>query len=189
MSIVRGYTPYGTTSLILNSRCRSWLSQFFAKYDPDGTARRERLIYEELAGNDVEAVCARISVHPGGRSDPWPWRKCKTAEEWHEFYLDNEDFIDNKAAEFQRDWARPAAVPKPGPSKPRVASKPLSSPRKTKTSASRQRVLFDADDDYNLMQYLAIECPRVKGRMSVNTYNKLVDNVRIVFKYVFYSSF
>ncbi|GJE88091.1 hypothetical protein PsYK624_041740 [Phanerochaete sordida] len=27
------------------------------------------------------------------------------------------------------------------------------------------------------MQYLAIECPRVKGRMSVNTYNKLVDNL------------
>lgn len=127
--------------------------------------------------NDVQAVRSRVSASLRTGANPWPWRKHRTAQEWLEFYLDNEDLIDEKAERTQKRWTAQAAGEEAGPSQPRLATKPLSSQRRTKATT---RTPFEQDDDYNLMQFLAIEYPEPKGRKSSKTYNRLVANVRVV---------
>ena len=164
--------------LLFNRKHLRRLSLFLAKYDPDGTERRELHIYEELVNNDVQALRSRISASSGSNENPWPWRKRKTAEEWLEFYLDYEESIDKKAEKAKQNWAAEEAEQVAGPSQPRSTPKPPSSSKKTIPSTPSRRTAFDENDDYNLMQFLAIECPEPKGRKSINTYTKLFDNVR-----------
>ena len=92
------------------------MPQFLAKYDPDGTERRDLQIYKELVDNDVQAVSHRISVLPSTKTDPWPWRKHRVAQEWLDFYLDHEDLINQKAEDWKNKWA---ARGEAGPSQPR----------------------------------------------------------------------
>ncbi|KIP07511.1 hypothetical protein PHLGIDRAFT_416083 [Phlebiopsis gigantea 11061_1 CR5-6] len=159
-----------------------FLSQFLARYDPDGAFRDDLDIYERLTNNDVRFLRTRIAAPPSATQkfeDPWPQRKMYTAEQWLEFYRRYKLAVDTKAQEFQQRWAE--ADGKHGPLKPVSSSqrKKQQSSAVPSTPRSTQRTPFTPKDDANLIQWLAIEHPAQKGRKSAALYERLMSDTTL----------
>ena len=150
------------------------LSQFLAKYDPDGDERDSLDIYQDLVNNDVAAVRARISASAAPNENPWPWRGHHTAKGWLQLYRENKETVDASADRFRRKSG--------GERKASSTKKQNPTPRKPYGASQRSfmKVGFDEQDDFGLMQWLAIECPKGRGRSSINTYKRLVEKVRVL---------
>ena len=155
------------------------MSQFLARYDPEGNERRELDIYTKLVNNEVHVLRASISASPPPKrkaQNPWPWRENYTAEGWLAFYQQNAERIDAKAAEYQRRWAKESNQTRK-PLKPSSVSHQPRLSVAASPSYNGRRVPFTSVDDAHLIEWLAIENPEGKGRMSSLTYTRLTQNV------------
>ncbi|KAI0792608.1 hypothetical protein C8Q75DRAFT_573463 [Abortiporus biennis] len=93
----------------------------------------------------------------------YPIVKRHTPHSWRQRYLDNKAEYDKKVTKYAKAMHKDLSPP----------PQPSSSQRRPSQQA---RVEYTNDDDMNLVEYLAMECPLASGRLGNNLYMTLVSD-------------
>lgn len=128
-----------------------YITQYLAKYTPDGRDRSGNQIWKALGENAKQK---------------WAWSSRHTWQAWRNHYVKNREYYDHKVSRLLKKQRKleedPSYIPAPSNPKP--------------TPSGSTRTAFTADDDKHLVAYLAKHSITANGRRGNSLYLKLMED-------------